>query len=293
MKKNRYHSMAFLVILALITAAAFGQDSSKKELLIDLGYCVPAHRIPYLQVQTKTRVEKRFLPTEAVRVKIYLDSLANLIAEVTTDINGSARVTFPPSLKTNWDASPTHTFIAAVDATNEFDETSAEISVTKAKLLLDTVADAETKSVRVQVMALKDNQWSPANEVELKIGIRRLGGDLPVSDEETYTSDSTGEVVAEFKREKLPGDSAGTIILVAKVEDNEKFGNLAIEKSVPWGTPSKVQPKFHERTLWATRDKAPAWLLLMAGFIMVVVWGTIFHLILQIVKIRRLGLRNN
>jgi hypothetical protein len=42
--------------------------------------------------------------------------------------------------------------------------------------------------------------------------------------------------------------------------------------------------------LWATRDKAPVWLLLMAGFIVASVWGTIVFLLVQIGKIRKLGM---
>jgi hypothetical protein len=176
------------------------------------------------------------------------------------------------------------------EATNEFDEVTAESSITKTKLLIDTVSGMETRSIRVRVMELKENEWVPARDVELKLGVKRLGGELPIGEEETYTTDSTGEVIAEFQKAELPGDTAGNLILVARVDDNELYGNLLAEGGVPWGIASKVTDAFNERTLWSTRDKAPIWLLSAAAFIVIIVWGTIFFLLLQIIKIRKLGI---
>lgn len=94
----------------------------------------------------------------------------------------------------------------------------------------------------------------------------------------------------EFKRDSLPGDVKGNFILAAKVEDNDQFGNLLVEKAIPWGVTLKPdQSFFNQRTLWSTRFKTPLWLLFMAYSIVIGVWGTIIYLILQIVKIKKLG----
>ena len=69
----------------------------------------------------------------------------------------------------------------------------------------------------------------------MKIGVNRMGGNLTAGDEETYTADSTGTVTVEFKRDSLPGDQREKLFLVAKVEDNDQYGNLSVEKTVPWG----------------------------------------------------------
>ena len=79
-------------------------------------------------------------------------------------------------------------------------------------------------------------------------------------------------------------------MLVAKVEDNEQYGNLIIEKTVPWGIATRVDNSFfNQRTLWSTRFRTPWWLLFMAYSIVIAVWGTIIYLVLQIVKIKKLG----
>ena len=139
-------------------------------------------------------------------------------------------------------------------------------------------------------MKYKNNQWVPAKDVEMKIGIERLGGILSAGDEQTYTTDSTGTATSEFKKDSLPGDQQGNFMLIAKVEDNDELGNLIVEKKVPWGVAMKPDNNFFaQRTLWSTRFRTPIWLLFMAYSIVIGVWGTIIYLVVQLVKISKLG----
>ena len=43
-------------------------------------------------------------------------------------------------------------------------------------------------------MKFENDSWLPVKDVDVKIGVRRLGGDLKIGDEETYTTDSFGQV---------------------------------------------------------------------------------------------------
>ena len=115
---------------------------------------------------------------------------------------------------------------------------------------------------------------------------------MKIGEEETYATDSLGTASGEFKLIKLPAaDSKNNIVLVAKTEDNEQYGNLSFEKTVPWGQFVNVESNFDKRSLWGTRDKAPYWLLLIAGSIMAGVWGVIIYLIVQIRRIKKIGKR--
>jgi len=283
MKSMSCHKILLPVCMLLFCFTVAAQDTAKKELLLDLRYFMPASRLPYVTVQAKTKIEKRFQPVPGIACDVYLDSVPQLLGKVVTDANGQASVRLPSAMQNNWNAAATHTFIAVSN------ETTAELTVTKARIVIDTL---EGRMIKVSVATLSNDEWTPAAGIELKLGVRRLGGQLPISDEETYTTDSTGEVQAEFKREKLPGDAAGNIFLVATVEDNDQVGNLSAELKLPWGVPAVVHERFNERSLWATRNKAPGWLLFMAGTVITIVWGTILVLVWQIVKIRRLGVEH-
>lgn len=292
---NRTNNKIAILLLASFFAGAvhaLAQDSTKQELVVNLGYYMTNNKMMYLMVNTKTKIDKKFKPVPNTVVTIYLDSVAatNLVAKVTTDVNGVAKAILPPGLKDSWDASPDHKFLGITAAGKAFDETEVETAVTKSKMAIDTSSDGETRSITATVYALKGAEWVPAADVEMKLGISRLGGILPAGDDPTYTTDSTGSVTVELKKDSLPGDEKGNLILMAKVEENEVYGNLQIDKVVPWGVAVKKDDSFfNQRTLWSTRFRTPFWLLFMAYFIVIGVWGTIIYLVFQLIKIKKLS----
>ena len=282
-----------LALLAAGPFSVFAQDSAKNELVMNIGYFMNNNKMVYLLVNTKTKIDKKFQPVAGMVVNLYLDNDygGNLIGKVITDEKGLAKAIIPPGLKNSWDSASAHTFIGISTPTKQFDETRAEAAITKTKITIDTLADAEARTITVSVSALIGGEWVPAKDVEMKVGVARSGGSiLSASDEETYTTDSTGIVQAEFKKDSLPGDQKGNIVLAAKVEDNDQYGNLLVEKTVPWGVALKPEKNFFDqRTLWTTRFRTPFWLLFMAYSIVIGVWGTMIYLVWQIVKIKKLG----
>ena len=119
--------------------------------------------------------------------------------------------------------------------------------------------------------------------------MKRLDGNLDVNETPTFTTDSTGVANADFKQMNLPGDSKGNLVLVASVEDNDIYGNMTTERTVPWGTPSMYVSNYNSRSLFARAGRPPLWLLWMASSITLVVWSIIFYLFFQIRKLKKLG----
>jgi hypothetical protein len=235
---------------------------------------------------------RKFEPIKGVNIKLYLDSVSSSLLitdKAVTDETGKANAGMPTSLQKEWDASPTHKFIAEASGVKEFEGERAEIEITKARLLIDTATASETRNIIATFTALENGEWIPVKDVDIKIAVKRMGGTLTIGDEATYTSDSSGTVTAEFKRDSIPGDAYGNIVLVATVEDNDKYGNLSIEKTAKWGAPFAYHSTLNERSLFASRNKTPIWLLFMAYFIIGIVWGTLIYLVFQIFKIKKLG----
>ncbi|MEO8172825.1 MAG: hypothetical protein ABI581_07070, partial [Sediminibacterium sp.] len=105
----------------------------------------------------------------------------------------------------------------------------------------------------------------------------------------TFTTDSMGMVTAEFKRDSLPGGAKGLLTLVAKIEDNDLYGNLTAETNVTWGVTRSYVSEFNNRSLFARRGKSPIWLEMIAYSIVASVWGILLYLVGQIRKLRKLG----
>ena len=285
------NSLFLFCLLAVSNYIIAQDDSTKPEISVNIHHFIINNSFQYLLVEAKIKVDKKSKPLKGQVLQLYLDSnkAQNLINKVQTDSDGKAKAIIPPGLKPVWDAASTHKFIAVTEGTFKEEETTSESEISKAKILIDTSNTGGTRTVNVQVTKFENNEWVPAKDVELKIGIRRSGGDLKIGDEETYTTDSLGQVAGEFKRDSLPGDKKNNLTLIAKIEDNDSYGNLSIEKTVPWAVYVKTVNNFGQRTLWAARGKAPVWLMLIAYSIIAAVWGVIVYLILQIIKISKLG----
>jgi hypothetical protein len=294
MKQLQSIKIKFRLILFFVAVAtvAFAQDSVVNTPSVNVKYFVKNNALQYVIVQSRIKEGRKFNPLPKREVSVYLDSAdnSNLLSKVITDENGEAECTLPPSLKDKWNGANKHSFIAVMKGGKGEEDITSTLEVTKAKLVIDTANTDGTRSINVKVLYADKNDWLPAKDVEMKIGINRDGAVLSAGDVATYTTDSTGVVNAELKKLNLPGDTLGNYMLVAKVEDNEQYGNLMIEKNVSWGVATKVDKSFFDqRTLWTTRFRTPFWLLFMAYSIVIGVWGTIIYLVLQIVKIKKLG----
>lgn len=287
--------LALLPLLLCSYGATAQDDSTAVKEIVRLRYFNENNQLQYLLLESNIKKAGVIKPQRNKVYQLYLDSnqAGNLIAKVATDHAGLAKAIIPPSLKTQWLATPNHLFIAVAEATHKEEEITYETPITKARLQIDTTSEEGARSVIVKAEQWADGAWAPAADVEMKVGVARAGGGiLSAGEEATYTTDSSGTVTIEYKRDSLPGDTKGNLVLMAKVEDNDSYGNLVVNKTVPWGLATKVDNNFfNQRTLWSTRFKTPFWLLFMAYGIVIGVWGTIIYLIMQIVKIKKLGVK--
>lgn len=289
--KNKFSLFLFLIIVSANTIK--GQDSVSRKLLLTVAYYVPVDNIPYLKISAREKVERKFIPQKDIIGSVYIgeQTASNLLSKIITNEKGEFIVYMPAAFKPIWDSTSSLTFIAETEENKIFPAASNEIVITKAKITIDTSTVDGVKNIEAKVTELKNGEWLPAKEVELKIAVMRSIGNMPVGDEETYTTDSLGIVNAEFKRDSLYGDAKGNIILIARTEDNETYGNVFTKKEVNWGKVPKVENNFNKRSLWAPRGQSPYWLLGMAYVIIGGVWGVLAYLILLIFKLKRLGKR--
>ena len=293
LRSNKYYVLIFF-LLFIFNYMAYAQDEpeAQKEIVY-LHYFNINNNLQYLQVESFLKTGRKLEPQGNKVFQLYLDSISadNLINKVLTDKNGKARAVIPPKLKTIWDKASEHTFIVVAEGTRKEEETTTEFPITKAKIVLDTATVDGVRSITASVVKLENNEWIPAEDVEMRLGIQRMDNSiLSAGDEATYYTDSDGKVEVEFNKDSLPGDLNGDIVIAALVEDDEQIGNISIEKTVAWGVPLKEDKNFfRQRTLWGTRSMVPYWLLTLAYSIIIGVWATLIYLVFQLIKIKKLG----
>ena len=266
------------------------QAVEKNTLVLGVKYYNDNNAAQHLVVSAKSKIDGKFQKIGNIAVKVFITNDSNknnFIGAGITSERGEFILFIPPSAKTEWLKSATQNFIAISAANKLYDEARAETTITKAKIKMDT---ADGKIVNAKLFIKVDSSWQPMAGVEMLLGVKRLDGNLNISETATYTSDSAGAISGEFKRDSLPGDQKGNLVLVANIIDNDVYGNIEAETTVPWGKPLVYTTNYNHRSLFARRGHSPIWLELLAYGIIVLVWAVIIYLGFQIRNIIKLGL---
>ena len=287
MRKIKYIILTAGLILFL-TEVSLSQVA-KNNLILGLGYFNNNNQLQYLKANTKAKINGKFRQVADIHLSFYISSEdpANLLGKAVTNEKGIANLFIPPSARSAWNKSAKQSFLVVSELTKEYDAVHSNFDLTKSRIQIDTLPD---RKITATFSELRDSAWVAVKGVDMKVTVKRLGGDLNISETPTYTTDSLGLVNADFKRDNLPGDSAGNLVIIAEVDDNDVYGNLTTEKTVPWGESSKYISAFNQRSLFARRGWSPLWLEWMAYSIIAAVWGVLFYLFLQIRKLRKLGI---
>jgi hypothetical protein len=283
-----YKFVTFLVLLTgFIIHPGMGQGT-KSELSLNLGYYNKNERLQFLQATAKSKIDGKFKPVASLPVQFFItdEQESHSLGKSVTDEKGIAIVFIPPSAKEEWMKSETREFLVKSQPTALYDSTVSTTTITKSKIKIDTAAD---KKIVATLLALKNGAWVPVGGVDMVLAVKRMGGDLLTDQNPTHTTDSLGAASVDFAIAGLAGDSAGNITLIAKVEDNDQYGNLTSEKSVPWGVAASYISDVNKRTLFARRGRSPIWLMFMTYTIGTAVWGVILYLAFQIWRIKKLG----
>jgi hypothetical protein len=285
---KRFKNSVLSLILVFLTCGISFAQVEKNALLLGLGYYNDNNHLQYLKANTKSKINGKFTPVGGILVKFYISTVSpeHLLGSAQTDSKGLAALMIPPGAKNEWDKSPKQSFLAVTDSSQLYDAVNTSMDLTKARIKLDT---ADGKKINATLAEQQGSAWIPVKGVDIKIAIKRLGGNLNVTETPTYTTDSLGIASADFNLAGLPGDSAGNLVLIASVEDNDVYGNLTTERTVPWGTATKWVSDYDKRSLFARSGRPPYWLLWMASCITLSVWLVIFYLVVQIRRLKKLG----
>lgn len=279
------------IILTLLICAPSVIAQDKSTVRLGLTFRKVNNEPPVLRCEAKTKAGKRFEPVENATVNIYFseEDNSNLIGTTKTNGKGIADVSMPAAFITRMDSSASWHFVTTLAEGETYKGASAEADITRARLQVDFQEADSTRTIVAILSEWKEGKWVPVPQTEVKLIVKTLFSDLPVG-EDTYSTDDEGKVSSTFDM-KLPGDAEGNLTLGAKVEDHEAYGTLFATGRMKWGTPAIPDDSFSKRTLWASRDKTPWWLLIGPNLIILAVWGSIIYLVYLFVKIRRSGMQ--
>ena len=170
---------------------------------------------------------------------------------------------------------------AVVNSNKNMDEGEAEISFKKAILTVTPSESDGLKTLDVKLIEITKQGETPVANITVGIYVDRTFKPLKIAE---GTTDETGMTSIEFPN-NLPGNEKGNLIVYAKVDEDENYGNLeASFIGEKWGT--TVSKKHHDqpRALWSSHP--PLWMLITFIVLMVAVWGHYIVIVYELFRLR-------
>ena len=281
-----------ITVIGLFYGNAVAQDTSKaqgkSEATVGISYYKKADQSKTAVAVIKAKnKEGKFAPAVNAKVDFYVmkDKVETLLQSATTDYKGEAVIVLQKDLPV--DTGHAFTIVAKIENNDLYEDAEEQMTYKEVNITLNLNPHDTAHVATAHVTTIgADGKEIPVKDVEVKFYVQRLFGIMLASDESTVTTDENGEAVFAYPK-NLPGDTAGAFNIVARIEDNEQYGNAEINAATSWGTVLALITDPFPRALWA--PNAPIQLILTLSILFGGVWCTYFFIIYQLVKIKKDG----
>jgi len=175
------------------------------------------------------------------------------------------------------------TYIANFSGKGKYIATSASTTVKLAKIQLTFSKEDSIHTIHVKVTQTEgNNEIKPVPKESVIICIPRMLSDLKIGE---ITLDEKGTGSVEYTG-GLVGDSLGNLLVIAKIEENDYYGNVICKSPVSWGIPKQYYlAERPTRELWT--PIAPVWMIVTLIVMLAGVWGHYIFAVIQLIIIKR------
>lgn len=235
-----------------------------------------------LAVKLKGKVKGQFINFYRMKISFFLVNGEEEIpvGSVITDGSGKGLLNVKgDSLKVDADGKLN---FKAVFAGNKAMESAEEtVSFRRARLEITPVKEDSLMSVQVKLVDIATGTETPVKEATVGIFVKRMFLPLKVGE---GTTDENGEATIEFPS-GLPGDPKGNLTLMARLDENETYGNLEAAAVQPWGVAVSNRIEDQPRALWSSHP--PIWMLITFAVLMLAVWGHYIVIVYELFRLRK------
>jgi hypothetical protein len=235
-----------------------------------------------LKASVKAKISGTLTKLSGLKIEFYLgsDSASTKLGETYTDKNGVALLNCKPD-QLKADAEGKLNFKVTFAGKDSIDPAEEVLNVKRARLEITPVKEDSLLTVKMKLVDLSTGAETAVPEIDLGVFVKRLFSGLKLGEGKT---DENGEVSVEIPN-ALPGDAKGNITLIAKLDDNEIYGNLEASVVQQWGTPVSDEIKELPRALWSPHP--PMWMLITFIILMTAVWGHYIVIIFELFRLRK------
>ena len=280
--------VSFLVLLIISPGKIIAQsDTTKKEAatyapLIEFSSIQKGDNSVDLKTSVKAKINGTLTKLAGLKVEFTIgpDSSAKILGEAITDSKGVAIFTCKPDQLTT-DKEGKLNFKASFAGKDSIESAEEMIVVKRGRLEIVPVKEDSLLTVKVKLFDLSTGTGMPVDSTTLGVYVKRLFSALKLGEGET---DATGETTVEIPN-NLPGDAKGNLTLLARLDENETYGNLEASVIQQWGMPISDEIKELPRALWSSHP--PIWMLITFIILVTAVWGHYIVIIFELFRLRK------
>ncbi len=272
-----------ILLLLSFTPSLMAQDDSKIQPLLKLEY-FHIDSVNKLAATLKAKVDGKFLPLEDMEIAFKYSQGGNLTVMNISTTNDKGRASFdiPEEIIASGGDKGVYLFEASFAGKGNYESATGRNSMKPLRLELSFSQKEGGKMANLKAFESgPDNQWIPVENLDVVFYVPRTFSLLKVG----QASVVNGAASVEFPT-SVPGNQLGYLTLLAKVEDNETYGNVEASGTINWGKPLPAD-KILKRGLGDTN--APLWMVYTLIVLLSLVWFHYMYVIYTVFRIRYLG----
>jgi hypothetical protein len=279
---NLHRYIVILGLLTLVTANdLMAQKTKKKTTRIALEYVKNFDKTESLVATLRVK-DPKYMALNDVIVQFYsvYDTSKVLLDKIRTNDKGEAIFLLEDNPKILKDTSGVMSFEVEYFGDKSKKSSKKKLSVKQANLEVSFFQKEDVKSIEVSASEIgTDGELIPIEGIKLQFYIKGTFSLLNFAKEET---DEYGIAQVEFPVD-MPGDTAGVLTIVVKIEENRTFGTIESIGKMNWAI--QLEPtKDKQRGLGDT--DAPLWMVYTLIILLSAVWFHYFYVIFLIIKIK-------
>ena len=272
-----------ILLLLSFTPSLLAQEDNKIQPLLKLEY-FHIDSVNKLTATLQAKVKGKFSPLRNMEIALKY-SQGGSVTEMTTLITnekGRASYEIPEEIMTSGGDKGIYSFEAAFAGKGDYENASGSTAMKPLRLEMSFSQKEGGKMANLKAFEPgPDNQWIPVENLEVVFYVPRTFSLLKVG----QASIVNGAASVEFPT-SVPGNRLGYLTLLAKVEDNEIYGNVEASGTINWGKPLPAE-NILKRGLGDTN--APLWMVYTLIVLLSLVWFHYMYVIFTVFKIRHLG----
>ena len=239
-----------------------------------------------LKASVRARIgeNRKMMPVSDIPIHFYnlTDSSEVFLGTASSNEKGEAIYTISGGTILNWNNEKGYRFMASFDGNENFKKATKKVSVREANI---EISFTEIDSTKVILANAYEIDPSTAKKIPLD------GIDLSFYVPGSFSLYKIGEDVLKdgicsinFPI-TLPGDSIGNLIIIAKIEEHDEFGNVEASAKKSWGKIRESEIIEERRGLGDT--DAPLWMVYTLIFLMSAVWIHYIYVFVVIYLIKK------